>query len=836
MRQITYARSFEVARDLAEHLIPLRDLAYNLRWTWHPETQALFRDLDPQLWEETEHNPIRTLHLLTEARQQELEADSVFLDRASSMRKSLDRYLQEETWFQKEHGESKEHRYAYFCAEFGLHECLPMYSGGLGVLAGDHLKSASDLGLPLVAVGLLYSRGYFRQSLSRDGWQQERYERYDFSQMPLQLVRGEHDEPLRIRVDLPDRAVSCQIWRADVGRVPLYLLDSNILENRPDDQGITDTLYGGDEEMRIRQEMVLGLGGVRALNALGIEPTSYHLNEGHSAFLTLERIRHLCKEGVSFRIAQKVTRASSLFTTHTPVPAGFDIFPTEMADRHIGGMAEELGISRPELLNLGKMRGEEDRDRFNMAVLAMNGANRINGVSLLHAEVSRQMFGAQWPDFPGITSPLAGITNGIHTASWVGPEMAALLDRHIGRTWRRDPSDPGIWAKASEFDAESLWTLRQRARGAFLRFCQSRVDGVSLDPAALTIGFARRFATYKRANLMLGEPDRLAALLSDEDRPVQIIFAGKAHPKDEAGKRMIQEVVQFAQDRGLKHRMVFLPDYDLMTGRQMVQGVDLWLNNPRRPMEASGTSGMKVVPNGGLNCSVLDGWWAEAYSPEVGWAIGKAEVHPDQGHQDWLDSQALFECLEDEVIPTFYDRSGEQPVAWIQKIKASMRTLAPHFSTHRMVRQYTNRGYLPASRDGEALAADNHKKAEGALEWADRVGGAWPGVRINQVRDNGEDVRRSGDTLKVSVQADLNGLGPHDVLCEAFIGQVGQNRGLLDPEVHELSPTLEEGGFSAEITCQQSGHLGLTVRLTPRHPLVAVPQELPLSRWQDGLS
>ncbi|MBX3112006.1 MAG: alpha-glucan family phosphorylase, partial [Fimbriimonadaceae bacterium] len=716
MRSLKYAHSFEVVRELPPELAGLKELAYNLRWTWHHESQQLFRDADTELWRATDQNPIEVINQLSGDRVDELLKDEVYLARLQLCVKDLREYMASETWFdQKYPGERASTNIAYFCFEFGISESVPIYSGGLGVLAGDHLKAASDLGIPLVGIGLLYSRGYFRQQLNPDGWQVEVYPQHDFYRMALTLVRGDDGHPVRVRVEFPDRAVTCQIWKAQVGRVELYLLDSNILDNAAVDQSITDNLYGGDEEMRIRQEIILGIGGFRALQVLGKKPTVCHMNEGHAAFLSLERLRQFMTEhNCDLRTARKCVVAGNVFTTHTPVPAGFDIFQKPMLEKHLSKLVGELGMPFDQFLRLGRINKGDEAEPLNMAVLAMENSNHVNGVSKLHAQVTREMFQDRWPDYPLEDVPVDAVTNGIHTMTFVGNRIGALLDKHIGPEWRDDPSDRQMWAKVRDIPNEALWESRENARGDFVRFCRAHlrkrlraqtgtIDLRSvqdiLDPRVLTIGFARRFATYKRATLLFKDKERLKSLLFHPERPVQFVFAGKAHPRDDGGKKLIQDIVQFIRHEGARTRMVFLEDYDMHVARRLVQGVDVWLNNPRRPLEASGTSGMKVVPNGGLNCSILDGWWAEGYRKGLGWAIGDESSSPDEGHQDWLDSRALYQLIEQEIAPTFYHR-GETgvPVGWVEMMKDSMAELAPTFSTLRMVREYTSRCYMPASQ------------------------------------------------------------------------------------------------------------------------------------------
>ncbi len=855
MRTTKYAHAFEVVRELPEALQPLRELAYNFRWCWHPETRALFRDIDRERWEQVEHNPVELLNSLTHSDVARISQDELLQTKIQRAHRDLTEYMNGETWFDRTFpGERATNQIAYFCAEFGINECLPIYSGGLGVLAGDHLKAASDLGVPLTGVGLLYARGYFRQFLTPDGWQQEHYPQYDFYRLPLALVRGADDQPLRVTVEFPDQNVHCQVWRAQVGRVELYLLDSNLLENAPRDQGITDTLYGGDEEMRIRQELVLGVGGYKALVAVGKTPQVCHMNEGHAAFLSLERIRqfmdaHQC----DFRTARQCVVAGNVFTTHTPVPAGFDLFPRPLLERYVSRMVNGLDLSFDKFMDMGRLHPENKDEKFNMAILAMENANYVNGVSRLHAEVSRGMFQDRWPDFPVEEVPIDAVTNGVHLMTWISDRMVHLLDRYVGPNWRADAADREVWAAATDAipDAE-LWEMRENQRGDLVRFCRRHMrkamerNSMSpadmnaankvLDPRILTIGFARRFATYKRATLLFGDIERLKAMIHHADRPVQFVFAGKAHPRDEGGKKLIQDIVQYVRAEGANSRVVFLEDYEMNVARHMVQGVDVWLNNPRRPMEASGTSGMKVCANGGLNCSILDGWWAEGYAKGVGWAIGNGQENPDENFQDWMDSQALYHLIENEIAPVFYHRiDGGIPRRWVDMIRESMRVLAPRFSTNRMVREYTTRFYVPAGRAYNARTQEGLAPARALLDWRDKVQANWSSVQIGSVSQLSSAQLKVGQTFEVEARVSLGALSPADVKVQVLTGHVGPNRDLDDLSVHDLE-AVEQGGegvvFRGSIPCDRPGLRGYRVRVVPYHEGLAIPTELGLVTWE----
>lgn len=855
MKNPKFSRAFEVVSELPEPLKPLKKLARNFLWSWNHEIRDLFRSIDKDIWDESEHNTILYLNRVSKERWKQLSKDGLFLGRLKACEQILDNYLSEETWFHREFADQEgKAQIAYFCFEFGITEGLPIYSGGLGVLAGDHLKTASDLGLPLVGLGLLYNRGYFRQQLTHDGWQQEIYPQYDFYQMPLQLMRDQHGDPIRVPIEFPDRVVTLQIWRADIGRIPLYLLDSNVLENAPTDQGITDSLYSGDEEMRIRQEMILGIGGMKALTALGIKPTVCHMNEGHAAFLAIERIRQYIEEqGCDFRSARAATVHGNVFTTHTPVPAGFDLFPPQLLEKYMGTKVTKTKISFDEFIKLGRFEPENTSESFNMAILAMETANRVNGVARLHGEVSRSMFSRRWEEYPENEVPIDHITNGIHTMTWIGRKMAHLLDEYCGDGWRRNPSDPANWKGVDKIPDHELWQVREDQRGALVRYVRrrmekdlarrhmsSRIDSgyISniLDPRLLTIGFARRFATYKRGSLMISDPDRLKAILYHPERPIQIVISGKSHPRDDAGKKLIQELYRFITEGGARTRMVFLEDYDMGVARMLVQGVDVWLNNPRRPYEASGTSGMKVVPNGGLNCSILDGWWDEGYHPSLGFVIGDRSEGLESGHQDWLDSRSLYDVLENQLSPIFYHRVEQgMPLGWIAMIKHSLKQLGPFFSTDRMVQEYSRKFYIPASDKFLEMSANGSARAKAGLEWRNRVQAGWPQIQIVEVTDEAKSSNLLGTPLGITAKVQLGVLSKDDVRVQAVTGKVGMNRELTDTQPIDLEFARYEDSvavFTGDILCTHPGHQGYTIRVVPKHEDLSIPAELNFVKWQ----
>jgi starch phosphorylase len=847
--------TFTVIPSLPAPLERLRDLAYNLRWAWNHETIALFRRLDSDLWEATGHNPVLMLGAIDQAQLEAAAADEGFLAHLGRVSRGLDAYLSgESTWFRRAHGSTKGPLVAYFSAEFGLTECLSIFAGGLGVLSGDHLKSSSDLGIPLVGMGLLYQQGYFEQYLNEAGWQQEAYEDNDFHNLPLTLERQADGTALTVKVPYPGREVTAQVWRAQVGRVPVYLLDTNISINRPGDRDITDQLYGGDLEMRIQQEIMLGIGGYRALEALGLTPTVYHMNEGHSAFLALERIRRLMEtDGLSFAEAREAASAGLVFTTHTPVAAGHDYFPPDLMDRYFGDYVRSLGLSRRDFLALGRQNPDDDGEPFCMTILALRLAAHSNGVSRLHGQVSRHMWQGIWPGVPEDETPIVHVTNGVHFRSWISHGMDQLYDRYLGPRWREEPADQEIWQRVEHIPAEELWRTHERRRERLVTFTRRRLraqlerrgapqaeieaaDEV-LNSEALTIGFARRFATYKRAALLLRDPERLARILNDPDRPVQIIFAGKAHPKDDAGKELIRQVVSLARQDRFRRRVVFLEDYDMAIARYLVQGADVWLSTPRRPREASGTSGMKAVANGVLNLSTLDGWWDEAFQPEVGWAIGRGESYDDPNYQDQVEAEALYELLERDVVPTFYNRGADGlPRRWIARMKASIGYLCHFFNTHRMVREYTERFYLPAASRYRQLTADKMARARALAAWKARIWENWAQVRIGALDADPFTELQVGSAIRVRARVHLGNLTPDDVTVELYVGRVDADGDIVEAEATPMQPIgpAENGGYLFEasaVPCRKSGLHGYSARVLPRHPDLTSPFIPGLIAW-----
>jgi starch phosphorylase len=848
-------RIFTVVPSLPARLERLRDLAYNLYWSWDPDTRELFRRLDREVWEQTRHNPVLMLGRINQEQLNAASEDTGFLAHFDRVCRNFDNYLSNPTtWYRATRGTEDRDRIAYFSAEFGLTDCLPIYSGGLGILAGDFLKSASDLGLPLVGVGLLYQQGYFNQYLNADGWQQESYADNDFYNLPIQPVLDATGKRVTVEVAFPERTVTAQVWRVEVGRVPLYLLDTNVDTNRREDREITDQLYGGDIEMRIKQEMILGIGGFRLISALGLRPTVCHMNEGHSAFLAIERVRCLMKDHkLSFAEARKVAAAGQVFTTHTPVPAGNDYFHPDLVEKYFGNFYRQVGLSRKEFLALGRQNPEDDREPFCMTVLALRLSAHLNAVSRLHETVSRKMWAGVWPGVPLEESPLSHVNNAVHVRSWISKDMADLFDRYFGTRWLEEPADPTNWKGIEEIPPLELWRTYERRRERLVAFARRRLrtqlhlrgapeadleraDEV-LDPGALTIGFARRFAVYKRATLLLHNPDRLANILNHPERPVQIIYAGLAHPRDDQGKELIRRIIHLSRLDRFRSRIVFLENYDMEVARYMVQGVDVWLNTPRRGLEASGTSGMKATANGVLNVSILDGWWDEAYQSEIGWAIGRGELYGDEAAQDEVESSALYDILEKEIIPMFYERgTNHLPRRWITRMKKAMAVLCPEFNTNRMVCEYSERFYFPAADVSERLYATDFSRAKSLASWEARLRAHWGEIRIERVEAPPAPQLRVGDKIDVKTWVQLGTLTPEDVTVELLMGRTNAQGEIVEaqPTRMEFKERSKEGLSLFEVwavPCSKSGLHGFTIRVIPKHEDLSSPWELGLILW-----
>ncbi|KAB2369523.1 alpha-glucan family phosphorylase [Actinomadura montaniterrae] len=868
-------RRFTVRTVLPEPLRQLEELVLNLRWSWHHETLDLFRAVDPALWEAVHHDPVRLLGEVAPERLAQLAEDRRFLRRLQDTAEDLHEYLTAPRWYQSLSGAPSS--IAYFSPEYGITAALPQYSGGLGILAGDHLKTASDLGVPIIAVGLLYRHGYFSQSLSPDGWQLERYPPIDPNGLPLTLLREADGTPVRVAIGLPPggagrgdgaddhggargpaehgagaRELHAQVWLARVGRVPQLLLDSDVEDNDPAARDVTDRLYGGGGDHRLLQEMLLGIGGVRAIRAYcritgHPAPEVFHTNEGHAGFLGVERIRELVSEqALTFDEALEATRAGTVFTTHTPVPAGIDRFPRELVARYFGGANEDPHVPAERVLALG---AEDypggDRTVFNMAVMGMRLAQRVNGVSELHGEVSREMFGGLWGGFDTAEVPIGSITNGVHAGTWVAREVLDLAAREIpalmasGRGWEevRDVPESEIWRIRGLLRERLVLDARRRLRESWRQRGASEAEmswiDDALDPNVLTIGFARRVPSYKRLTLMMSDPDRLRRILLDPDRPVQIVIAGKAHPADEGGKRLIQEIVRFSDGEDVRHRIVFLPDYDMALGRLMVQGCDVWMNNPLRPLEACGTSGMKAALNGGLNLSIRDGWWDEWYDGQNGWAIPSADGLSSPDRRDELEAGALYELIEDHVSVTFYDRdSAGLPRRWLEMVKHTIATLGPKVLASRMLRDYVLDLYTPAAASEREMVADKYAGARALAGWKQRVAKAWPGVAVEHVETDGGESPQVGALLTVKAVVALGGLDPDDVAVEVAYGRVDDADALIDPSYLDLGGAEPAGDgrlrCTGEVPLGRSGAFGYGVRVVPSHPMLSTRAEMGL--------
>lgn len=849
---ILKTRTFRVVPKIPEQLTALKQIAYNTWWTWNSQAIELFRWIDSDLWEKAYHNPVRLLGHVSQERLKELAHDSVYRSHLGKTTERLTNYLERSTWFDalKEQNEAIDDNFlvATFSAEFGLHESIPIYSGGLGVLAGDTIKSGSELGLPMVGVSLLYRHGYFSQYLNSDGWQQERYFVNDYSNMPVEPVFGNDSSQVSVDVPMGNRIVKAAVWKIKVGRADLFLLDTNLPENRKDDREITGQLYGGDRKRRIQQEIVLGIGGLRALDEMNLTPTVRHINEGHSAFLIVELIRKLMKENLSFPEAREIVSAGNVFTTHTPVPAGNEEFPGDLVIKYLHPMIKEMGLTNEEFLQFGH---HDDNPHFSMTVFGLRFCDFRNGVSELHGRISREIWKDVWPTLPEADTPITHVTNGIHPESWVSDEMVKLFSRYVGPRWSSNKTDSTAWKKIDKVPDSELWPAHIRMRERLVSWSRDRwekqikrmgllkphlEDIPVLDPETLTIGFARRFASYKRATLLLRDEDRLNQIVSDPEKPVQFIFAGKAHPHDTEGKELIRKLVHLCMKEEFYGKIIYIEDYSIDVARQMVQGVDVWLNTPRLPMEASGTSGMKACFNGVIQCSIPDGWWAEAYEPGMGWSIGEGEEYDDPELQDRLEAKALYNIIENQIAPIFYDRDrNDIPVNWISIMKESMKKACPFFSSNRMLTEYTNASYVPAYRRAKILSDNNYSGARNLAEWMEKVRKAWDAIQIKQVECEMENGTCAvGDPLPVIVTVHSPGLLPEDLQVEIHQGKIEPDGWLTERNLILLKFDREEDGdliFTGSFVCNHSGNQGFTARILPCHPEFGLIIEPGLVSW-----
>jgi glycogen phosphorylase len=854
-------RRFTVRAHLPDRLAALEQLAVNLRWSWDKPTQDLFAAIDPGLWDRCKQDPVALLGVVTPQRLDQLAVDQQFLERVDRLAEDLGNYLTRPLWYQEQQaaGAVLPTGIAYFSMEFGVSEVLPNYSGGLGILAGDHLKAASDLGLPLIAVGLYYRSGYFRQSFTADGWQQETYPSFDPQGLPLRQLTSPSGEPVLVALaPAGGHELRARVWVAQVGRIPLLLLDSDVPENEHDIRGVTDRLYGGDQDHRIKQEILAGIGGVRAIRAFtaieGLDaPEVFHMNEGHAGFLGLERIRELMTDsGLDFDTALTVVRSSTVFTTHTPVPAGIDRFPVDMVRHYFGGDDDEDGsglVPGVPLDRIVALGAEDDETKFNMAHMGLRLAQRANGVSLLHGRVSRSMFNELWPGFDPDEVPIGSVTNGVHGPTWAAPQWLALGRELLGSD---SADEPGVWERLQQVDPGHMWWIRCQLREQLVGDVRRRLRlswlergapeaelgwiAEAFDPNVLTIGFARRVPTYKRLTLMLRDPARLERLLLDKERPIQMIVAGKSHPADDGGKALIQQVVRFADRPEVRHRIAFLPDYDMSMARQLYWGCDVWLNNPLRPLEACGTSGMKSALNGGLNLSILDGWWDEWYDGENGWEIPTAAGVSDDRRDD-LEAAAMYSLLETSVAPKFYERDGAIPRRWVEMVRHTLQVLGPKVLASRMVREYAEKYYAGAAKSFRRTVAPldgyEYGNARGLAEYRRLACNAWPKIRITEVDSTGlPDTPLLGSQITLTATVALAGLSPEEVTVQAVVGRVDMDDTLLEP-VHVPMAHIGtvDGGdeiFAATTPLPVAGSVGYTVRVLPHHPLLAGDNELGL--------
>jgi starch phosphorylase len=840
-------RRFTVRLALPAPLAPLAELVMNLRWSWHHPSLDLFESIDPATWQAVGHDPVQLLGEVSTERIAELASDAEFLERLSAAHADLQGYLTTPKWYQSLKGAPQS--IAYFSPEFGITEVLPQYSGGLGILAGDHLKAASDLGVPILGVGLLYRAGYFKQSLNAEGWQQERYPPLDPHGLPLTLLRDAAGSPVEISLGLAEgRTLHAQVWKAQVGRVALLLLDSDVEANAPAERQITDRLYGGGSDHRLAQELLLGIGGVRAIRAFTAvtgepEPEVFHTNEGHAGFLGIERVRELIAQGLSYDEALEAVRAGTVFTTHTPVPAGIDRFPKDLlAGVFAGGTLPGVPLDR--VLELG---AEDDPNVFNMAHMGLRLAQRRNGVAKLHGIVSREMFSGLWPGFDPSEVPISSVTNGVHAPTWVAREVFELAEREIGTSITTEAqgweaiakvADRSIWQTRRVLRERLVGEVRRRLHDSWLQRGATEAElgwtSTVFDPDVLTIGFARRVPSYKRLTLMMRDPDRLKALLLDEERPVQLVIAGKAHPADDGGKELVQQIVRFADQHDVRHRIVFLPDYDIGMARYLYGGCDVWLNNPLRPLEACGTSGMKSALNGGLNLSILDGWWDEMYDGENGWAIPTADGVTDPNRRDDLEASAFYELVEKQVRTRFYDVDAEGvPQRWVDMVRHTLQTLGPKVLASRMVRDYVHHLYTPAGEASRSLAQQGYQPAKELAAWKAKVSATWPRVRVLHVDAGGVgDAPAVGSTLEVRAAVDLAGLAPEDVVVQAVYGRVDEHDAIHRPVLLPLTGTGpgDDGlpRYEGEVPLERAGSFGYTVRVLPHHDRLPGDAELGL--------
>ncbi|MGF1572493.1 MAG: alpha-glucan family phosphorylase [Sumerlaeia bacterium] len=856
-----YIGKVRVLPQIPKELVGLEELSFNIWWAWNPNARALFRSIHEDTWIKSHGNPVRFMSLI---HQHDLDAaakNKTVLEKYTHVMADFTEYLSgKNSWYTRQHGKrnTKKELFAYFSAEFGLHECLPIYSGGLGVLAGDHCKSASDIGIPFIAVGLLYREGYFVQRINPEGQQVAEYPRYSWSNLPVRAALNADGQEITVTVDIMGRPVHAKVWRVQVGRISLYVLDTDIEANNEHDRRITARLYAGGEELRIQQEILLGIGGVRALRALGQEPTVFHMNEGHSVFLGLERIREFIhEEGLNFDQALEIVRSSTLFTTHTPVPAGNDAFPPQLMENYFRSYWESLGISRGRFMSLG-LDTANSSGRFSLTILALNLTSMTNGVSELHGHVSRSMWQHVWSDVPFNENPIQHITNGVHTRTWMSLDMQLLFDRYFKPDWREHLTKKETWEQCRNIPDDLLWGTINKLRKDMISYVSHTLelqherfgespDVVSryasvFDANTLTVGFARRFATYKRATLIFRDKERLARILNNPERPIQLAFAGKAHPADIPGQELIKAIKKISEEPLFQGKVVLVENYDMNVGRRMTSGVDVWLNNPRRPLEASGTSGMKVPLNGGVNCSILDGWWVEAYreNPLSGFSLGDPEKHYDNEElQDAADAESIYHMLEKVIAPIFYDRDEKGiPTQWLRRVRESMITVGPQFSTNRQVQDYAEMYYLPGSDRHNLLVENRYERAKNNSDWKNKIRAAWPNIQIHACVESQEKVPdsiRVSEKINIIAEVELGSIDPNDVQVEIFVAQLNGNPEKIKSGSVAMRPDGKTDAgkliFRGIMNQGDSGEYGYTVRVVPRHPDLVHPNEMGLVSW-----
>ncbi|MDR2884640.1 MAG: alpha-glucan family phosphorylase [Deferribacteraceae bacterium] len=842
-------KEYQIKIHLPKELEPLMDIAYNLWWSWNTDAKALFESISPAVWEKSAHSPIEVLSSLSEADIERLKSDTVFLSRLRHVKEALNEYMTMPKWYSSKYSDMKDFLVGYFSFEYGIHESLPLYSGGLGILSGDHCKSASDMGIPFVAVGLLYRNGYFHQYTNSDGWQQESYGYNQFYSMPLKPALNDKGEEVYVTVPMKGRQMKVKVWKLQVGGIHIVLMDTDLPENTAEDRDITSRLYAGDTDMRIRQEVLLGIGGVRALAACGLTPTVFHLNEGHPAFVGFERFNQMVRSGANVRVAMETVKKSTLFTTHTPVPAGFDVFSEEQIRTYIAPIFEGMSFNINQIMAVGRSNLFDEKENFSMAIAGIRMSSYRNGVSMLHGEVSRNMFQYMWSQSLPSYVPIEHVTNGVHLQTYMSSDFKRVMYQYLSESWHKNPHNFRIWEKVNDIPSAVIWDTKRLLREKLINFARKELKaslvkkGASaaelleaenvLRPDVLTIGFARRFATYKRALLLFSDENRLKRILLNPDKPVQIVIAGKAHPRDNEGKELIKKIIQIARKPEFRRHIVFLEDYDIEVAKYLTSGADIWLNNPRRPMEASGTSGMKAAVNATLNLSILDGWWVEGFNGENGWAIGAGEDYSDNAYQDYVESHDLYNKLENEIVPLYYAKNrNSMPEEWISMMKSALSTIPAFFNTARMLIEYTDNYYAPLHNLHKAFSEE--KNCSDYFAWFDRVTAHWDGVSVyNTGIDAGGFVMSEKVSSKASVNT--NGLDIADIAVYTVVEYDGESGKLTDPKFIPMIPgeKAADGSvtYTASFTLARAGKLKTAFAVVPSNPFVVHMFELNRVKW-----